>query len=164
MADKPGSVLNSHSSGTFVAKRLEQPTRIQRGPRHRIPIWSCSGRGLPCRLCCHSRGALLPHHFTLTLLPEQKPAIIGGIFLLHFPSAHAAQVLPGVLPCGARTFLRRVLRRGRDCLANSCCDYGAWRAEINKKPPGASRPRWLSQPLSEPHPPPFDTRSCVTRQ
>lgn len=30
---------------------------------------------------------------------------VGGIFLLHFPSACAAQALPGTLPCGARTFL-----------------------------------------------------------
>ena len=43
---------------------------------------------------------------------------LGGIFLLHFPSAHAAQALPGTLPCGARTFLdaRKVQR---DCLADS---------------------------------------------
>ena len=32
----------------------------------RIPIWSCSGWGLPCHWCYHQRGALLPHHFTLT--------------------------------------------------------------------------------------------------
>jgi len=31
-----------------------------------FPIWSCSRWGLPCRGCCHPRGALLPHHFTLT--------------------------------------------------------------------------------------------------
>src|SRR5476651_1514133 len=31
----------------------------------RFPIWSCSRWGLPCRGCCHPRGALLPHHFTL---------------------------------------------------------------------------------------------------
>ena len=30
---------------------------------------------------------------------------VGGIFLLHFPSACAAQALPGTVPCGARTFL-----------------------------------------------------------
>src|SRR5882757_5048822 len=30
-----------------------------------FPIWSCSRWGLPCRGCCHPRGALLPHHFTL---------------------------------------------------------------------------------------------------
>jgi len=26
--------------------------------------------GLPCRRCCHRRGALLPHHFTLTAPPR----------------------------------------------------------------------------------------------
>jgi len=44
-------------------------------------------------------GALLPHHFTLT------GNVPGGMFLWHFPSAHAAQVLPGTLPGGVRTFL-----------------------------------------------------------
>ena len=32
----------------------------------RFPIWSCSGWGLPCHNCYQLRGALLPHHFTLT--------------------------------------------------------------------------------------------------
>ena len=36
-------------------------------------------------------------------LPDRSD--IGGIFLLHFPSARAAQALPGTVPCGARTFL-----------------------------------------------------------
>ena len=31
-----------------------------------VPIWSCSERGLPCRLCCQIRGGLLPRRFTLT--------------------------------------------------------------------------------------------------
>lgn len=35
-------------------------------------------------------------------LPEGN---VGGIFLLHFPSACAAQALPGTLPYEARTFL-----------------------------------------------------------
>ncbi len=45
---------------------LKQPTRKRRGPRHCFPIWSCSGWGLPCHDCYQPRGALLPHHFTLT--------------------------------------------------------------------------------------------------
>ncbi len=44
------------------------------GHTSRFPIWSCSKWGLPCHLCLQSRGALLPHHFTLT-----KPKF-GGIF------------------------------------------------------------------------------------
>ena len=41
---------------------------------------------------------------TISPLPVPLRAI-GGIFLLHFPSARAAQALPGTVPCGARTFL-----------------------------------------------------------
>ena len=48
-ADKPGSVLDSHSSRRIVADTLEQPTRTRRGPRHEVPIWPCSRWGLPCR-------------------------------------------------------------------------------------------------------------------
>ncbi len=50
--------------------------------------------------CYHSRGALLPHPFTLT--ESKDPAVYS---LLHFPWAHAPQGLPGTLPYGARTFL-----------------------------------------------------------
>ena len=46
--DKPGSVVDNHSSRTYVTVRLKQPTRPQRGPRQRGPIWSCSGWSLPC--------------------------------------------------------------------------------------------------------------------
>ncbi len=48
-ADKPGSVLDSHSSRRIVTDTLKQPTRTRRGQRHKVPIWSCSRWGLPCR-------------------------------------------------------------------------------------------------------------------
>jgi hypothetical protein len=64
--DKPGSVVDSHSSRRTVTSTLKQPTRKQREPRPCFPIWPCSGWGLPCRPCCHVRGELLPHRFTLT--------------------------------------------------------------------------------------------------
>jgi hypothetical protein len=107
-AVKPGSVVDSHSSGMRVAAQLKRPTRKPCGPHvaaestARFPIWSCSRWGLPCRGCCHPRGALLPHHFTLT---GAARAALGGIFLLHFPWTRVPQVLPGTLPVGARTFL-----------------------------------------------------------
>jgi hypothetical protein len=74
-ADKPGSVENGHSSGTPVTRHLKRPTRGPRGPRVAAkaacpPIWSCSGWGLPCRRRYRRRGALLPHHFTLTAGPR----------------------------------------------------------------------------------------------
>jgi hypothetical protein len=62
--DKPGSVVDDHSSATNVTVRLKRPTRIRRGSRHRIPIWSCSERGLPSpRLLPIARCALTaPFH------------------------------------------------------------------------------------------------------
>ena len=38
----------------------------RRCQKTRLPIWPCSGWGLPCRPCCHVRGELLPRRFTLT--------------------------------------------------------------------------------------------------
>jgi len=88
-ACKPGSVgprplsrprRDGHSSGTMLAHGLEQPTRtasltslpralsLSRTTRVAIPIRSCSRWGLPCRFRRRSRGALLPHLFTLTPL------------------------------------------------------------------------------------------------
>ena len=100
-ADKPGSVVGNHSSRRRVAAALEQPTRTRRGPRHGVPIWPCSRWGLPCRPV--ARLAVRSYR-TISPLPDPRGAI-GGIFLLHFPSARAAQALPGTVPCGARTFL-----------------------------------------------------------
>ena len=86
-ACKPGSVghhslaqvaRDGHSSGTMFAHCLEQPTRtasltslplalsLSRTTRVAVPIRSCSRCGLPCRFRCRTRGALLPHLFTLT--------------------------------------------------------------------------------------------------
>ena len=53
----------------------EGSVRAARRLAPRPPIWSCSRWGLPCHRCCHRRGALLPHHFTLTATRGR-----GGIF------------------------------------------------------------------------------------
>ncbi len=112
---KPGSVEDSHSSGTSVTGRLEQPTRVRCGPHH-TPLFGLAPDGVyPATNCYQSRGALLPHHFTLTCTRRTGPSAV--YFLRHFPSARAAQALPGVLPCGARTFLH--IRGCSDCLADS---------------------------------------------
>gem|GEM_PF-5738021 len=79
-ACKPGSVVDSHSSGTPVTGRLERPTREQRGPRQCSPIWSCSGWGLPCHRCYQRRGALLPHLFTLTGAKARRRYLFCGTF------------------------------------------------------------------------------------
>ncbi len=101
-ADKPGSVVGSHSSGSCVAAGLKQPTRGRRGPRHGPPIRSCSGWGLPCRSVA---GLAVRSYRTVSPLPDPLARPSAVCSLLHFPSARAAQALPGTLPCGARTFL-----------------------------------------------------------
>src|SRR5690242_14356727 len=102
-ADKPGSVVSSHSSRPCVAARLEQPTRERRGPRHDSPIRSCSRWGLPCRAALAPRA--VRSYRTFSPLPDLLAEPSAVRFLLHFPSARAAQALPGTLPYGARTFL-----------------------------------------------------------
>src|SRR5262245_19110105 len=89
---------DGHSSGTPLARRLEQPTRAAAGITPGLPgapamkahapnlraahIRSCSRWGLPCRLRHRRRGALLPHRFTLA--PVGWPA--GAVSSLwHFP-------------------------------------------------------------------------------
>ena len=101
-AVKPGSVVDSHSSRPDVAVRLKQPTRERRGPRH-APLFGLAPGGVchATRRCPRARCALTAP-FQPYLIPCGPSAVC---FLLHFPSAHAAQVLPGTLPCGARTFL-----------------------------------------------------------
>jgi hypothetical protein len=45
------------------------------------PIWSCCRWGLPCQSCHHGRGALLPHHFTLTELVGSRQWAVCSRFL-----------------------------------------------------------------------------------
>jgi hypothetical protein len=99
-ACKPGSVghrrrkpaiRDGHSSGMTFARHLEQPTRtasltplpqalsFSRTARVAVPIRSCSRWGLPCRFRCRTRGALLPHLFTLAA-PKPMGAKAGGSF------------------------------------------------------------------------------------
>jgi len=86
-----------------VTEHLKQPTREQRGPRHYSPIWPCSEWGLPCREMLPFARCALTAPFHPYQITHNDLAVY---FLWHFPSTHVAQVLPGTLPYGARTFLR----------------------------------------------------------
>jgi len=70
---------DDHSSSPAITGGIKQPTRkfVERAVRFPAalsrgasdsPIWPCSVRGFACHRCCHRRGALLPHLFTLTRL------------------------------------------------------------------------------------------------
>jgi len=105
-SDLPGSLCGPHV--------LPHP---RTGPL--APLFGLAPGGV-CRAteCCHRRGALLPHHFTLTA------PFAGGLavcFLLHFPWARAPQALPGALPW--EPGLSSTLARS-DCLADSGRDGG----------------------------------------
>jgi hypothetical protein len=55
--------------------------RSRKSKPRAVPIRSCSRWGLPCRLRCRRRGALLPHRFTLTApYPQVASDGRGGLF------------------------------------------------------------------------------------
>jgi hypothetical protein len=81
MVCKPGSVEQLSPFGrSFLYEHgrpcslAAYPRCLDRGGRLSPHIWPCSNWGLPCRSCCHERGGLLLHRFTLTI-PEN-----GGLF------------------------------------------------------------------------------------
>ena len=80
----------------------------------RLPIWSCSVRGFACHPCCHGRGALLPHLFTLTHLRSPEPfgllASYGGRYV--FCATFLQVALTGCYPahCPAEFGLSSRLR------------------------------------------------------
>ena len=80
-----------------------------------FPIWPCTRWGFPCRVACASRGALLPHLFTLTASNRLRRFN----FLWHCPSESLSTSRPrvsqihglglrGIAPFGVRTFLSRL--------------------------------------------------------
>ena len=118
-AYKPDSVPSGegggHLSGTTVARRLVQPTRRSR-ETGRLPVLV---QHLPSCL------ALLPVGFAWLGLSPDPPVVsytafsplptlrpwpgIGGLFLWHFPSGCPAWPLASTVPCGVRTFLKRLV-------------------------------------------------------
>jgi hypothetical protein len=93
--------------GPSLPNGLVRPTQDSDGAGYpSSPTWPCSGWGLPCGPCYQEPGALLPHPFTLTCAVQARPSAVYS--LLHFPSPYGARELPGTLPYGARTFLRRL--------------------------------------------------------
>jgi len=112
LADKPGSVVGSHSSGTMVTHRLKQPTRRLRRAadvRRRACLFGFAPSGV--YLAVRVATSAVSSYLAISTLPDPvlRPAI-GGIFSVALSvalglSTYSAQALPGTLPYGARTFL-----------------------------------------------------------
>ena len=103
-----------------------------------LPIWACWRWGLPCRDCHQSRGALLPHHFTLTktnvktsksrnrsfdvLTFSGFDVCLAVFFLWHFPSGCPGLALPTTAPYPVRTFLphERTSKLAMPVALNAC--------------------------------------------
>jgi len=103
--------------------RAEAPRRASSPPA----AWLCSERGLPCLPRCRRSGGLLPRLFTLCrravsaalhghpCTPRRRLGLMhpprgmhsAGLFsvALSVAGRAGARALPGVLLCGARTFL-----------------------------------------------------------
>src|SRR6185437_4847433 len=84
-ADKPGSVVDSHSSGTGIAPCLKQPTREPCGPHVRIappaPLFGLAPGGVFRAADGYPpRGALLPHLFTLAGACAHRRYVFCGTF------------------------------------------------------------------------------------
>ncbi len=109
--------LRATYPGGDAETRLEgcrgKPRRSPAAPSLAAPIWSCSRWGLPCHVRCRPRGALLPHHFTLTSARTHWRYVFCGTF----PGVAPAGRYPA--PCfrGARTFLPATPRAVARCVA-----------------------------------------------
>src|SRR5690606_7255749 len=146
-----GGVTIIHLGPALLAGSSGLPGGIGRAILRRLPIWPCSVRGLACHARYRTRGALLPHLFTLTgaspaFRQERQQAVC---FLCHFPSGCPDRGLPGALPCGVRTFLpppfpRRDRSRGSGQSGQRSSHPLQWVTNIN------SFARWAGSP--QPHP------------
>ena len=109
---KPSFVLNGHLSRPAVTNRLKRLLGNVTG-RHALPAILLR-MGFTGRTSRHAVGELLPRLSTLTRVSTC------GISLLHFPWSRLRRVLPGTLPCGARTFLAAFAPRPSDPLISNC--------------------------------------------
>ena len=104
LTDKPGSVVDNHSSAIHVTMYLKQPTRIQLRAATTdsylvlLRVGFTLPRSLPTTRCALTA----PFH---PYPSPMKVRIRAVYFLLHWPWVHTPQALPGTLPLGARTFL-----------------------------------------------------------
>jgi len=80
---------------------------LRRGGPPLDSAWPCSGWGLPCDPRYRGARCALTAPFHPYLFRPRRERSSAVCSLWHFPSPRGARTLSGILPCGARTFLRR---------------------------------------------------------
>ena len=127
LTDKPGSVVDSHSSRPAIAHWLKQPTRVQYGPYLMNPYLALLRVEFTVPRTVTSRA--VRSYRTLSPLPDPACAGHRRFALCCTGRGFPPQALPGTLPYGARTFLpsarlpRRGRRRSGDCLVSFGAKY-----------------------------------------
>ena len=103
LTDKPGSVVDSHSSRPAIAHWLKQPTRVQYGPYLMNPYLALLRVEFTVPRTVTSRA--VRSYRTLSPLPD--PTYVGHrrFALCCTGRGFPPQALPGTLPYEARTFL-----------------------------------------------------------
>ena len=127
LTDKPGSVVDSHSSRPAITHWLKQPTRVQYGPYLMNPYLALLRVEFTVPRTVTSRA--VRSYRTLSPLPDPACAGHRRFALCCTGRGFPPQALPGTLPYGARTFLpsarlpRRGRRRSGDCLVSFGAQY-----------------------------------------
>ena len=103
LTDKPGSVVDSHSSRPAIAHWLKQPTRVQYGPYLMNPDLALLRVEFTVPRTVTSRA--VRSYRTLSPLPDPACAGHRRFALCCTGRGFPPQALPGTLPYGARTFL-----------------------------------------------------------
>ena len=103
LTDKPGSVVDSHSSRPAIAHWLKQPTRVQYGPYLVNPYLALLRVEFTVPRTVTSRA--VRSYRTLSPLPDPACAGHRRFALCCTGRGLPPQALPGTLPYGARTFL-----------------------------------------------------------
>ena len=125
-ACKPGSVPGLLRAMAIPLGRplpdasRDLPGRLSGNGLRAVPIWSCSRWGLPCRVRCRPRGALLPHRFTLAARRDRSLRCEAVCFLWRYPWGRPRRTLSGtVFPWSPDFPPDRALRRSRAAIRPS---------------------------------------------
>ena len=102
--DARGSVVAIHLGRRLPAGSSGLPGSDRTG--RPLPVWPCSGWGLPSRPGHPGRWCALTAPFHPYLCGDSEASPPSAVCSLwHFPAGHPDWALPSTLPCGVRTFL-----------------------------------------------------------